>query len=157
MLPVALSSTQWRATSSYARRLPEGTTLFWVTHYFGRLAQVLKLTLSQVEIGFDVLKARDVNPPASASEHAASTTSSSEGDAKKEASGSEETEEERRDREEVLKKFRLMVKRRLLKRYGGGLSSDVSTRKGQLDELYGQVEGNLLELGVKLRAENGRA
>lgn len=54
------------------------------------------------------------------------------------------------------KRYRLMVKRRLLKRHGEELSSDSSTRKRQLEELYRDVEAGLLSLGAKLRKEQGR-
>lgn len=114
-----------------------------------------KLTLSQVEIGFDIVKARDVAPvpletsrfPSSelssrpACTTAATTTAStivSDGNGK-------QVEDVKR------KSYRLMVKRRLLKRHGEELSSDAPTRKHQLEELYREVEGGFLRLGAKLR------
>lgn len=51
------------------------------------------------------------------------------------------------------KRYRLMIKRRLLKRHGEELSTDATTRKRQLEELYRDVEAGLLSLGAKLRTE----
>ena len=52
--------------------------------------------------------------------------------------------------EDKRKQYRLMVKRRLLKRYGEELSTDESTRKRQLEELYRDIEPAFLSLGAKL-------
>lgn len=51
------------------------------------------------------------------------------------------------------KRYRLMVKRRLLKRHGEELSNDAAARKRQLEELYRDVEADLLRAGAKLRKE----
>lgn len=64
---------------------------------------------------------------------------------------------EREKAEETRKPYRLMVKRRLLKRYGEELSTDAPTRKRQLDDFYREVDGVLLSLGAKLREEDGAA
>lgn len=133
--------------------------------------------MSQVEIGFDVLKARDVPAPATpvtsivttattrdtapepcpnnatnaadASATAAikpTTPETAQGEGMPPGANADEGEEKR-------KPYRLMVKRRLLKRYGEELATDAPTRKRQLEELYRQVEGVYLSLGAKLKAE----
>ncbi|CAM9195040.1 unnamed protein product, partial [Hapterophycus canaliculatus] len=116
--------------------------------------EVAKLTVSQVEIGFDILKACDVPeaeeaaPPAASCSAARSKenlfTSAVHGD------GSEAADVIVNDKR---KRYRLMVKRRLLKRHGEELSADSTTRKRQLEELYRDVEAGLLGLGAKLRKE----
>lgn len=133
--------------------------MFWSTAAFlgsshprGLLAtkkQAVKLTASQVEIGFDILKARDVgvvagSPPSTATPPEAHPEPNS-------ANNSVATEKGDDDRRR--KPYRLMVKRRLLKRYGEELSTDGPTRKHQLEELYRDVEAGYFSLGAKLREE----
>lgn len=133
-----------------------------------RLDQELKLTVSQIEIGFDVLKARQVSvapcttgpirtpPHTEPSSPTKAAGESSGGDsAEREPPKSNQDEEgtRRTEDEDRRKRFRLMVKRRLLKRYGEELSSDAPTRKRQLEDLYADIEGTLLDLGTKLRVE----
>eukprot|EP00752_Nemacystus_decipiens_P005203 g4722.t1 len=147
-----------------------------------------KLTFFQVDIGFDILKARDVpvdaggadeadagsaisaavGPPsnstsaatsggisrASASgEHttAAATSAAKAGASKSPSPGDGHKEAETVD--DKRKRYRLMVKRRLLKRHGEELATDATTRKRQLEELYREVEADLLGAGAKLRKE----
>lgn len=110
--------------------------------------KAVKLTVSQVEIGFDILKARDVEPPAEPLSSAGPpnenpTAASSDGAT---ATGADD------DRR---KRYRLMVKRRLLKRHGEELSTDAPTRKRQLEDLYRDVEAGFLSLGSKIREERG--
>lgn len=107
--------------------------------------------MPQVEIGFDVLKARDVAGLAGAKPSAGTGT----GDASASVMGTSDAGpndgvSKEPAGEETLKRFRLMVKRRLLKRHGGELSSDAATRKRQLDELYRDIEQDLLSLGAKI-------
>lgn len=121
--------------------------------------------MSQVEIGFDILKACDVPEASRPSGDAAAavTTAASSAGAKTDSSRSvstssspgvpEDAKEEALVVDDKGKRYRLMVKRRLLKRHGEELSTDATTRKRQLEELYRDVEAGLLSLGAKLRAE----
>lgn len=123
------------------------------------LGQAAKLTVSQVEIGFDILKACDLpEVKENASEDStcsmATTTASSTTTAADAAPGDGSDNATAVD--DNRKRYRLMVKRRLLKRHGDELSTDSATRKRQLDELYRDVEPGLLSLGGKLRKEEGR-
>lgn len=134
-----------------------------------------KLTVSQVEIGFDILKARDVavaptaetpprSPSSDLSSHPACSTATTTttttttavaavppaatppttSNIVSDGNGGQPGDDKR-------KSYRLMVKRRLLKRHGEELSTDAPTRKRQLEELYREVEGGFLQLGAKLR------
>lgn len=138
------------------------------------LGQAAKLTVSQVEIGFDILKARDLPevkddgredstcPMATAT--ASSTTTAADAAPTATAALSDRNNaaasaapgdgsENATAVDDKRKSYRLMVKRRLLKRHGEELSTDSATRKRQLDELYRDVEPGLLSLGAKLRKE----
>lgn len=64
-----------------------------------------------------------------------------------------DTKKESQVADDKGKRYRLMVKRRLLKRHGEELSTDATTRKRQLEELYRDVEAGLFSLGAKLRKE----
>lgn len=120
-----------------------------------------KLTLSQVEIGFDIVKARDVAavpvetsrfPSSQLSSRPACTTAAATNAAATTTTSTIVSDGNGRQVEDVKRKsYRLMVKRRLLKRHGEELSSDAPTRKHQLEELYREVEGGFLRLGAKLR------
>lgn len=158
-------------------------------------AQASKLTVAQVEIGFDILKARDVpmgvgEADSGAAVSAVSTAgtpsnettgaSSSGGISSASASGEntvamtttkagagadaggatagpsplgDGADKEVEIVDDRRKRYRLMVKRRLLKRHGEELSADAATRKRQLEELYRDVEADLLRSGAKLRKE----
>ena len=111
-----------------------------------------------MEIGFDVLKARDVKLTAEFSSPAyfadVSKPSSRESFCANEAVSV--TGNHNSEADDSRKRFRLMVKRRLLKGYGEELSTDSATRKHQLEELYREIEGGILSLGAKLRVEKGR-
>jgi len=127
--------------------------------------QAAKLTASQVEIGFDILKACDVPEGAAAGagpvavetgardENTPAATASPAASAGGAGAGGEEA----KVADDIRKCYRLMVKRRLLKRHGEELSADSATRKRQLEELYRDAEAGLLSLGAKLRKERGRA
>ncbi|CAM9198976.1 unnamed protein product [Scytosiphon promiscuus] len=138
--------------------------------------KVSKLTVHQVEIGFDILKACDVPEveeatrcPVSASAIGKSSATPAEAtssptavkavpapDEKSTAAVSADgSKADEASVDDKRKRYRLMVKRRLLKRHGEELSTDSSTRKRQLDELYRDVEPGLLSLGSKLRKEQG--
>lgn len=114
-----------------------------------------------MEIGFDILKARDLPEvkevagedstcsmatatASSTTTAAAPTVTAALPDRKADAATAVD---------DKRKRYRLMVKRRLLKRHGEELSTDSATRKRQLDELYRDVEPGLLSLGAKLRKE----
>ncbi|CAM9207078.1 unnamed protein product [Ectocarpus sp. 6 AP-2014] len=118
--------------------------------------QAAKLTVSQVEIGFDILKACDLpevkdNASEDSTCSMATTTASNTTTAADAAPGDGSDNATAVD--DKRKCYRLMVKRRLLKRHGEELSTDSATRKRQLDELYRDVEPGLLSLGGKLRKE----
>lgn len=124
--------------------------------------KALKLTVSQIEIGFDILKARDaIAAPASPSKPSnkavpnasspATTTAISPGTTI--ASATQKCGTEQRNDDETRKRYRLMVKRRLLKRHGEELSAEVPVRKRQLEELYQDLEADFLSLGAKLGSE----
>ena len=153
-------------------------------------AQASKLTVSQVEIGFDILKARDVpaevaktsgsgsavsaavapysNSTTAATRDGISTASASDentapaartgaaGAALSPSPGKGGTKEAETV-DDKRKRYRLMVKRRLLKRHGEELSTDAATRKRQLEELYRDVEADLFIAGAKLRKERGNS
>lgn len=153
-------------------------------------AQASKLTVSQVEIGFDILKARDVpaevaktsgsgsavsaavapysNSTTAATRDGISTASASDENtapaARTGAAGAalspspgEGGTKEAETVDDKRKRYRLMVKRRLLKRHGEELSTDAATRKRQLEELYRDVEADLFIAGAKLRKERGNS
>lgn len=149
--------------------------------------QASKLTVSQVEIGFDILKARDVPvdgasdagsgvsaaaaPPSVETTVATSggfSTAIPSGESAAVAAaegcagaallpGGDGGNQEIELVNDKRKRYRLLVKRRLLKRHGEQLSTDASTRKRQLEELYRDVEADLLRSGAKLRKETGKA
>ena len=146
-------------------------------------AQASKLTVSQVEIGFDILKARDVPvevggtdeaefvAPVSAAVAPSSLTAAATSVGTSTASASSDhataaaktgaavlsprdgDSKETDTVDDGRKRYRLMVKRRLLKRHGEELSTDAATRKRQLEELYRDVEADLLGAAAKLRKE----
>lgn len=144
-------------------------------------AQASKLTVSQVEIGFDILKARDVPAEVGGIDEAeavsaavsgavmpsaaAASSRNSTGENTAAAFAAAATllpgDRDNKDAVEVVddkrKRYRLMVKRRLLKRHGEELSTDASTRKRQLEELYRDVEADLLRSGAKLNKERGKS
>lgn len=116
----------------------------------------MKLTAAQTEIGFDILKARDLQAArgsrCSAAEAClkgtpAPTTVAAGIGPKAVAAAASDADEICEDKR---KQYRLMVKRRLLKRYGEELSTDAPTRKRQLEELYRDLEPGFLTLGSKL-------
>lgn len=154
--------------------------------------QASKLTVSQVEIGFDILKARDVpveaggtdepqpgsavsvaavapsistaaatkfdgaaSTASASGENAAAATAAKAGDAA--LSPGDGGNEEVETVDDKRKRYRLMVKRRLLKRHAEELSTNAATRKRQLEELYRDVEADLLRAGAKLRQEKVKA
>lgn len=157
--------------------------------YIQKYVQASKLTVSQVEIGFDILKARDIvpgeidgagsavqaavtppsskttvatssrsseaNPSCENTAPAAATTKTAKAGAAACAALSSGDGGNNNEEVEIVddrrKRYRLMVKRRLLKRHGEELSTDASTRKRQLEELYRDVEADLLRSGAKLR------
>lgn len=116
------------------------------------IPQALKLTVSQVEIGFDILKARDVTVPPITTP---SVPTNIDAFSKPEASAEPDSVgmREREEADVMRKPYRLMVKRRLLKRYGEELSADAPVRKRQLDDFYREVEDAFLSLGGKLKKE----
>lgn len=116
----------------------------------------MKLTVAQTEIGFDILKARDLqaargsrSPAAEASLKGAPAppTVATGLDLKAVAAAASDADEICEDKR---KQYRLMVKRRLLKRYGEELSTDAPTRKRQLEDLYRDLEPGFFSLGAKL-------
>lgn len=142
--------------------------------------------MSQVEIGFDIIKACDVpevdckdgaggisaafgpqgdaaaaatTTPATAvsNENTAAATAAAKTNSANNAATSTPVPGCGNKEVEVVddkrKRYRLMVKRRLLKRHGEELSTDATTRKRQLEDLYRDVEPGLLSLGTKLRTE----
>lgn len=102
-----------------------------------------------MEIGFDILKARNVEIFTESSSSTEDCSSVGQAD-------SVTGKDQRVNTDDIRKRFRLMVKRRLLKHYGEELSTDPTTRKSQLDELYRDVEEGLLSLGTKLKVEEAR-
>ncbi|CAM9355985.1 unnamed protein product [Ectocarpus fasciculatus] len=139
--------------------------------------EAAKLTVSQVEIGFDILKAchlpevkdyaREDSMCPMATATASSTTTAADAAPTATAALSHRNtaaasaapgdgSENATAVDDKRKSYRLMVKRRLLKRHGEELSTDSATRKRQLDELYRDVEPGLLSLGAKLRKEGRR-
>lgn len=107
--------------------------------------QAVKLTVAQTEIGFDILKARDLQAArGSRCSAAEACLEGTPAPAAVAAAASDDICEDKR------KQYRLMVKRRLLKRYGEELATDAPTRKRQLEELYRDLEPGFLTLGSKL-------
>lgn len=164
--------------------------MVWSPLCGARTIQASKLTVSQVEIGFDILKARDLPVEAGGTDGAeagaavsaavalapSSPTTAPTSDGISTASASDENtapaaeagaaalssgdgggKEAETAIDDKRKRYRLMVKRRLLKRHGEELSTDAATRKRQLEELYRDVEADLLSAGAKLRKEREKA
>lgn len=142
--------------------------------------QAVKLTVSQIEIGFDILKAREVEATAAPQAATSPTAGPPKGvsitavtaatlagaasgpktavadalsDAKTAVTGAVSDSKKKAEDDSKRKGYRLMVKRRLLKRHGEELSAEAPARKRQLEELYRDVEGGFLSLGVKLKKE----
>lgn len=120
----------------------------------------MKLTVSQTEIGFDILKARDLQTAKDSRSSAAQTSlkgtpapaivAAGPGPGAAAAAAAVSVSDADEICEDKRKQYRLMVKRRLLKRYGEELSTDAPTRKRQLEELYRDLEPGFLSLGAKL-------
>ncbi|CAM9543885.1 unnamed protein product [Laminaria digitata] len=122
--------------------------------------KAVKLTVSQTEIGFDILKARDLQTAKDSRSSAARTylkgtpapaiVAAGPGPGAAAAAAAVSVSDADEICEDKRKQYRLMVKRRLLKRYAEELSTDAPTRKRQLEELYRDLEPGFLSLGAKL-------